>query len=35
MFTYYTTIDHTYPLLYNNTSISQVVISKIEKETKG
>ena len=34
--TYYTTIDHTYRLLYN-TSICQVVISniKVEKETKG
>ena len=34
--TYYTTIDQTYPLLYNR-SICQVVTSniKVEKETKG
>ena len=32
--TYYITIDHTYPLLYNNPSISQLVTSNIEKETK-
>ena len=34
--TYYTIINHTYPLLYN-TSICQVITSniKVEKEIKG